>query len=89
MKLVPYDVSKINKNLYAKTDNYRILTTFLESGLDCAKLEGWPQSSVSSCLSSLKSSIKRYRMGVDVISRKGEVFLIKRKYSSEKEEKES
>jgi hypothetical protein len=80
MKLVPYDLRKVNTVGYKKSDNYLILTEFVESDLECAKVEGFTQSSASGAAASLRQSIKRYRMGnIDAISRGGELFLIKKK----------
>lgn len=77
MKFVPYDRKKLGC-YYSKTSNLKILESFLESGLDCAKLEGWPHSSAGSCSASLRKSIQRFGIkGVTTTIRKGEVFLIK------------
>ena len=77
MKFVPYDRKKLGC-CYSRTSNLKILESFLESGLDCAKLEEWTHSSAYSCSASLRRSIQRFGMkGIKVKIRKGEVFLIK------------
>ena len=80
MKLVPYERKKIGYLGYKLSDNYRILEEFADSGLDCAKVEGWTAKTAGYCASSLNNSIKRYKFaGMVAISRKGEVYLIREK----------
>ena len=38
MRLVPYDRSKLKRR---NSDNYTIIDEFVQSGLECAKVEGW------------------------------------------------
>ena len=77
MKLVPYDVRKVNR-INTNSDNYAPLAEFADSGLECAKVEGWPHKTATACAVSLRASIKHYRMfTIRVFVRKGEVFLIK------------
>jgi hypothetical protein len=78
MKLIPYDIRKIDPNKYKKSKNYLLLTDFMESDMDCAKVENYTQKCARHCSTSLNISIKRYRMGgIRSIVRDGEVFLIK------------
>lgn len=79
MKLMPYDLTKVsNSNGYKHTKNQKILEEFVESGLDCVKVEDWTQKTARGCASSFNTSIGVYKMtGIKAISRKGEVFLIK------------
>ena len=79
MKIVPYDLKKIDKaDGYKKSNNQKIIEEFLESDLDCAKIENWTQKSAMSCAGSLNRSIVKYKMtGARAISRNGEVFLIR------------
>ena len=81
MKLVPYERKKLGKTLgYKHSNNLMILEEFADSGLDCAKVEGWTAKTASYCASSLNGSIKRYKFaGMVAISRKGEVYLIREK----------
>ena len=79
MKLVPYDLKKIEKAKgYRKSENQKIIEEFLESKHDCVKVEGWTQKSAMCCAGSLNKSIERFKLtGARALSRKGEVFLIK------------
>ena len=75
MKLIPYDEKKI---YYAKTSNLRILEEFLNSGLTCAKLEGFPQKNAETCACSLRSSIRHFKMqGIKIIKRGETIILLK------------
>jgi hypothetical protein len=75
MRLVPYDRSKLKRR---NSDNYTIIDEFVQSGLECAKVEGWTQAQSSSATNSLNSSIKRFRFAnVRAIAYKKEVYLIK------------
>lgn len=77
MKLVPYEKKKLG-NYYARTSNLKILEEFLDSGLDCAKLEDYPHKNAYSCSASLRKSIQRFGMkGITIMVRKNDVFLIK------------
>lgn len=79
MKTVPYDLKKIrNLKHYKKSELQNILEEFLESGVDCVKIEDWTQKTASSCASSFNVAAKRYKLvGARAISRNGEVFLVK------------
>jgi hypothetical protein len=79
MKLIAYDKNKI-KNIggYKKTENMKIIDEFVDSGLDCVKVEGWTQKYAWRCAWSLNQTIKRLKKsGIRALSRDGEVFLIK------------
>lgn len=78
MKLVPYDRKKLGYITYTKTKNFKILTEFIDSGMECAKVEGWSNKYAHYCSSSLQQSIKWFKMNnVRAITRNGEVFLIR------------
>lgn len=81
MYLTPYDKAKIKKlNTYSMSSNLSLLTEFMESEHDCVRVEGWQHKDAYSCVRALGTSAKRYHMyGVKVISREGEVYLIKTK----------
>lgn len=75
MRLIPYDEKKIH---YVKTSNLRILEEFLNSGLTCAKLEGFPQKNAETCACSLRASIRHFKMnGIKVIKRGDAVILLR------------
>lgn len=76
MKLVPYN-GKLG-GFYKKTGNYEIVKEFMDSGLKCAEVEDFPQEDARSCVSSIRNTIKRYRLfNVRVSMRAGRVFLIR------------
>lgn len=76
MKLVPYEKKKLYG--YKLCRNQEIIKEFLESGMDCAKLEGYPQKNADSARNSLSSSMKRMGVyNISIVIRKGEVFLLK------------
>lgn len=79
MKLVEYDINKIDgARGYRKSDNLKILEEFVESGMECAKVEGYNNKTAAHCATSLNTSIKRYNLGgIRAISRKGVCYLIK------------
>lgn len=76
MKLVPYDARKVKG--YKLCRNQQLIQEFLDSGLDCAKIEDFPHKDARSCMAALSVSAKRMGIGnVIACSRKGEVFLIR------------
>jgi hypothetical protein len=79
MELIAYDRDKIeNIGSYKKTENMRIIDEFIESGLDCAKVEGFTQKRAWSCADSLnKTMVRMKKAGIKALSRKGEVYLVK------------
>lgn len=78
MRLIPYDLKKIAPNAYKKSDNLLILEEFQNSGLECARVEGFTQACARYCATSLNNSIRRYKISnTRAIIRKGKVYLIK------------
>lgn len=79
MKLVECNKNDIRRfGLYKKSKLQTLLEEFIDSGMVCAKIEGWTQTSVSSAQSSISRAIVRYKMyNIQCISRRGEVFLIR------------
>lgn len=77
MKLIPMEIKEFEARIRKNTSNYKVLTEFVDSGMDCAKIEGWTQAGAKACANSLRTSIKRFRFGVRVVLSKGEVFLVK------------
>lgn len=78
MRLVAYNKKDLGYRGYKKTKNQVIIDEFIESGLDCAKLEGWTNKDAGSCATSINISIKRFKKtGIRCISMKGEVYLIR------------
>lgn len=79
MKLVEYDIDKIEgARNYRRTSNLIILEEFIDSGMECAKVEGFNNKTATHCTTSLNASIKRFNLGgIRAISRKGGCYLIK------------
>lgn len=72
MKFVP-----CNETIYARSDNFRLLDEFMQSGLKCARVEGSTHKKPCSCTSSLNESAKRFNFfSVKAVVRNGEVYLI-------------
>lgn len=75
MKLVPYN--GVVGPRY-KSDNYKLLTEFAESGAEIMEVVDFKHSEAYGCTSSLKKSIERYRFaGIWAITRQNRVFLIR------------
>ena len=78
MKLVPYDLKKLDTRNYRATKLFELLTEFAESDNDCVKVEGWTHTSATSCSGAFSKAIKTFNMtGIKCIVRKGVVYLIK------------
>lgn len=78
MKLVPYHKDKLG-GVFSRSENRKILEEFMNSGLDCAKVENFTQKSASTCSSSLALSIKRYHYtSIQAVKRGDEVFLVRK-----------
>ncbi len=79
MKLVKADRGDLYNRGYVNTNNYELLNEFIRSGLDCAEVTNYPQSTVVSCVSSLTNSIKRFHIsGVRVARKKDKVYLVRK-----------
>lgn len=75
MKLVPYN--GVVGPRY-KSDNYKLLTEFAESGAEIMEVVDFKHTKAYGCASSLKNSIKCYRFaGIWAITRHNRVFLIR------------
>lgn len=79
MRLVPYDKTKLNmRKCYEPTRNYKFLMEFIESGLDCVKIEDYPHKSMASAQASFVSSIKHFHMTqIRCIRSNGKLYLIR------------
>lgn len=78
MKLYPYERKDL-RNGYRLGRNQKILYEFANSGLDCAKLEDYPQKSARICQSNLRTASLRIGLANTVrIHTEGEnVFLLR------------
>ena len=79
MKLVPYDKTKLNmRRCYKPTRNYKFLMEFIESGLDCVRIEDYPHKSTDSAQASFVNSIKHFHMTqIRCIRCDGKLYLIR------------
>ena len=78
MKLIPCDKKAIATVKEVRSDNFKLLWDFVESGEVCAQVEGYPHKTANSCASSLRTAVKNYKLNtVAVVVRRGNVYLIK------------
>lgn len=78
MRLIPYDVKKVDAMKYRKTKNQEILEEFAAGKEDCVKVEDFSHKTAMVCCQVLNKSIQNFHMtGIKAVYRKGEVFLIK------------
>lgn len=87
MKLVACDIRKLGgvKSFYKKSANLILLEEFVNSNMNCARVDDFPQCDAKSCSSSLNASIRRYKMnGIEAHCVRNHVYLIKKsKYRQE------
>lgn len=85
MKMIPIDVNdipEIGSLYYKQTKNHKLLTDFLESGLDCVELVDHDYNSANSAYTSLTRSMQRFGIhGIRIIVRKDRVFLVRDHYT--------
>lgn len=85
MNFIPCDRKAIVTVKEVRTDNFKLLWEFKESGVACAQVEGYPHKSATSCASSLRSAVKTYHMdSITVVVRRGNVYLIKKEIEAKK-----
>ena len=77
MRLTPYNRADLRIAAYRKTKNYSILMEFINSDMDCARVEK-ANGGAYQYANSLRRSLKYFNLrGVRVAVRKDDVFLIK------------
>lgn len=87
MNFIPYDINKLNKNKYRKTENLRLIEEFAESGESCAKIENFSQKTSSVAATTLNHSAKHFGYPhIRFMSRKGKLFVINENLVNAKEE---
>lgn len=87
MNFIPYDINKVNRNKYRKTENLRLIEEFAESGESCAKIKNFPQIRSSVAATSLNHSARNFGYPhIRFISRKEELFVINENLVNAKEE---
>lgn len=79
MNLIPVDKKAIATVKNIRSDNFTLLTSFAESGHECAQVEGFPHANARSCAGALRSAIKKYRLfTIEVALRNDKVYLIRK-----------
>ena len=81
MQLVQCDIREtipIKRGDKTLSCNHRILKDFMDSNVDCVRVDDYDHKTAHSCAESLRMSIKRYYSGLIVIrQRKDVIYLIK------------
>ena len=79
MKLAPYNRENMAKS-YRLGKNQKLLLDFIDSGLDCARVEDFPHKSATICQSVLRISAARIGLGnsIRICTRGGEVYLLRK-----------
>lgn len=87
MNFIPYDINKVNRSKYRKTENLRLIEEFAKSGESCVKIENFPQKRASVAATTLNHSAKHFGYPhIRFMSRKGELFAINEILVNAKEE---
>lgn len=63
---------------YKSTASQKLLESFLDSGLECAKVCEWPHSTPYIAATALKKAASRFGLRVDVFVYGGDVYLKRR-----------
>lgn len=81
MKMIPCERNDVpNGRIRKYSENFKILTEFVEGNHECAELLEFTQKNAKNCQTSLLASIRRYRFPtVGVMTREERVFLYKKK----------
>lgn len=75
MYFVEADIKKVGN--YRRTKIFALLEDFKNSGMKCAKLEGWSYANTKTGTTSITESIKRYKFyGIHAVTRRGEIYLV-------------
>lgn len=79
MKMIACDKTDItNDHSYKRSKWLKLIDDFLESDMDCVRIEDYTNKDKDSCYAALYNAIKRYRKsGIRLVMRNGEVYLIK------------
>lgn len=79
MNFIPCDKKAIATVKNIRSDNFKLLTEFAESGHECAQVEGYPHKNANACAAALRAAIKKYRIfTIGVAVRKDNVYLIRK-----------
>lgn len=79
MRLVECDKSEINtRQVFKKSKWMKVIDEFLESGMECCKVENYTNKDAKSCSAALNVAIKHYHKGgIRACLSDGVVYLIK------------
>lgn len=66
------------RRCYKTTANQKLLESFLDSGLECAKVRDWRQSTPHNASIAFKKTAKRYGLRVNVFVHDNEVYLVRK-----------
>lgn len=66
------------RRCYKTTANQKLLESFLDSGLECAKVRDWEQSTPQIAANAFRKTAKRYGLRVDVFVHDNEVYLVRK-----------
>lgn len=71
--------AKRKNNRNVKSDPYRFLKEFDNSGYNCAQIEGYPHKNAMVCATSLRAILKKHKIQHLEIVRRGDTIYIFRK----------
>lgn len=79
MKLVPYDIKKLEVKGYKKCSNQKVIDEFLNSEAECVEVVDYPHKNAWVCASTMRASVNRMHLSdsVRVIMNNGRVFMVK------------
>lgn len=78
MRLVPVERKTAAKKWYGQGKNQKLIQAFLDSEVDCARVDGWTHKNAFTAANTLNRSVES--MGVNTvraISRGGNVYLLR------------
>lgn len=77
MKFTQVNLTEIIERGLNTSDVFDTLNKFSQSGLKCAKLEGYPHKTAYGCASAFRAAIRRYkRSHIKVMVRGKDVYLV-------------
>lgn len=80
MNLISWEKEKLRR-VYKHCKNQVVLEEFLQSGLECVKVENFTHSTPYVCANALRTSALRLGMSQIIVAvRNGEVFLIRENF---------
>lgn len=78
MRLVPVERKTATKKWYKSGKNQKLIQAFLDSEVDCARVDGWAHKNAFTAANTLNRSAESMgAQGVHAISRGANVYLIR------------